>query len=55
MSHCQRCGGDVVSLPNRFQLHAHDYAESTGALFDGRLCPGCWDEFVEFMHGGGVV
>lgn len=48
---CERCGDTVTVAPNRFQIRAYDFTESTGALLEGRLCSYCWDDFMAFLAG----
>lgn len=49
MTACERCGNTVVVGPNRFQIRAYDFTESTGAFVEGRLCSYCWDDLMAFM------
>lgn len=51
MAGCERCGDTVAVVPDRFQLRAYDFTESTGAFVDGRLCSYCWDSLMAFLTG----
>lgn len=47
---CERCG-DTIVVPNRFNVRAYDFTESTGAFVEGRLCSYCWDDLMAFFSG----
>lgn len=47
---CRRCG-DTILLPDRFNIRAYDFTESTAAWVKGRLCSYCWDDLMAFLRG----
>lgn len=49
---CKRCGDTINhGHGDRFRFSAWDFAESSGAIYEGGLCRSCWGDLVEFLQG----
>lgn len=47
---CPDCGEAFKTKPGRHRVILEDFAESTGAFADWKLCPECWYDLYDALQ-----